>query len=69
MAETDKDLSTLDDPEDADEEEDDVDEAREAADQEVIDEEEESRPELVVTDADVKAARIAVQKVRALIVD
>ena len=42
VTETDKDLSTLNDPEDADEE-DDVDQAREAADQEVIDEEEESR--------------------------
>ena len=67
-------MSALDDPEDidSDSDSDSADEAREAADQVDIDNEDEdenARPELVVTDADIKAGRLPLQKVRALPVD
>ena len=69
MGETDKDLSALDDPEDVDNNEDETDEAREAADEAEIEEDDERRPDLVVTDADIKAGRLSLQKVRVLPVD
>ena len=56
----------MDDPEDIDEEdEDETDEAREAADAADIDDETEARPELFVSDADIKLGRLTLQKVRA----
>ena len=67
VRETDKDLTVLDDPENV-KEEDDVDEAQEVADQDEIDEEDEC-PERSVTDADIKAVCMVVQKVHVLPVD
>ncbi|PIL32936.1 hypothetical protein GSI_05054 [Ganoderma sinense ZZ0214-1] len=63
IGETDKDISALDDPVDVEDDEEDVDEAREAADDDDIEEGEDQRPELVLTDADIKLGRLTLQKV------
>ncbi|PIL32390.1 hypothetical protein GSI_05636 [Ganoderma sinense ZZ0214-1] len=62
IGETDKDISALDDPVDVEDDEEDVDEAREAADDDDIEEGEDQRPELVLTDADIKLGRLTLQK-------
>ena len=65
----DKDLSALKDPEDVEDDEDDLDEAREEADEQDIEEEDPTNPEMELTEAEIKAGHLAVQKVRVISVD
>ena len=63
----DKDLVTLDDPEDADEDvpaDEETDGSREAADELVIENMDEDHPDLVLSPEDVKLGQMAVDKVR-----